>query len=389
MPPPFRHTVSTLCLSCLAGCSATIKPPDPVVPSPAGAMPASPPPKGRYETFESDYRAFEALAKQRVEEERRLLPPAGELPETTQAYSQFETLGAERGKEISEEFFKGRYNRSRARLPENIEKWRSRPDIANPGPDQANFTNSAFTLPAGRAYIEFAPYTYNGPAPSAYTGTGKSTPALYYTQYLLRYGLTDDIELRLFGNGVSWSGGSNDYWGFSPVAFDTKINLWLEKHEYFLPAAAIEAYLQTDWLGATPFNMGTQPAINFNFDQSLPLDILFEYNIGTARVPDRNGQNVWQFVFEWAVQRDFLDKNLALFAHGYYYSYGYTPRAAASPSGLPAIPAPRTRSPYQNVAGAGFIWTLNNRFAVYGQASGGTTEFSPSMVTMAGFAVAF
>ncbi|MDD2769884.1 MAG: transporter [Methylococcus sp.] len=373
----------------LPGCSPPLRPP-PETPVPKPAQPAPTP--AAPETFESDYLSFQALAKQRVDaEQRKLNSPVPEQPvqDSKQAYRDFQNLGVEQGKEISEEFFKGRYDRSRARLPQNIEKWRSQPDIANPGPDQANFTNSAFTLPEGRAYIEFAPYTYNGPAPSAYTGTGGSAPSLYYTQYLLRYGLTDDIELRLFGNGASWSGGSNNYWGFSPVAFDTKINLWLEKQEYFLPAAAIEAYLQTDWLGATPFNVGTQPAVNFNFDQSLPLDILFEYNIGTARVPDRNGQNVWQFVFEWAVQRDFFDKDLALFAHGYYYNYEYTPRSATSPSGLPVIPAPRTHSPYQNVAGAGFIWTLNNRFAVYGQASGGTTQFSPSMVTMAGFAAAF
>lgn len=378
-----------LCLL-LTACASPQLPP-PAVPA-ASPQPTPAAPTPAPETFESDYRDFQELAKQRVDAAQRSLPiqaPEQSAQDARQSYAAFQKLGAEKGKEISEEFFKGRYDRSRARLPQNIEKWRSQPDIANPGPDQANFTNSAFTLPEGRAYIEFAPYTYNGPAPSAYTGTGGSTPALYYTQYLLRYGLTDDVELRLFGNGASWSGGSNNYWGFSPVAFDTKINLWLEKQEYFLPAAAIEAYLQTDWLGATPFNIGTQPAINFNFDQSLPLEILFEYNIGTARVPDRNGQNVWQFVFEWAVQRDFFDKDLALFAHGYYYNYEYTPRAATSPSGLPVIPTPRTHSPYQNVAGAGFIWTLNNRFAVYGQASGGTTQFSPSMVTMAGFAAAF
>jgi hypothetical protein len=50
-------------------------------------------------------------------------------------------------------FFKGRYNRSRARLPENIDRWREHPDIANPGPDLANWPNSAFTLPQGRAYV--------------------------------------------------------------------------------------------------------------------------------------------------------------------------------------------------------------------------------------------
>jgi hypothetical protein len=35
----------------------------------------------------------------------------------------------------------------------------SRADIRNPGPDLANFSNSAYTLPQGRAYFEFAPFT--------------------------------------------------------------------------------------------------------------------------------------------------------------------------------------------------------------------------------------
>lgn len=182
-------------------------------------------------------------------------------------YTQFRELAASPVSELKDEFFKGRYNRSRARLPENIDKWRSEPDIANPGPDLANFPNSAFTLPQGRAYMELSPFTFYGSA------TGQSVQ--YNFEYLLRYGVTDDIELRLFGNGVSWNGGEKPAWGFAPLAFDTKIQMWTEKPEYFIPAAGFEAYLQTEWLGNAPFNGGTQPSFMFNFDQSLPYDIDF------------------------------------------------------------------------------------------------------------------
>ncbi|MFO1417312.1 MAG: transporter [Methylotetracoccus sp.] len=278
-------------------------------------------------------------------------------------------------REATEAFFRGRYDRSRARLPENIQRWRSQPDIANPGPDLANFPNSAFTLPAGRAYIEMSPFTFYGPA--------RNQPAQYNAEYLLRYGLTDDIELRLFGNGVSWTGGKHSEWGFAPVAFDTKIQLWTERSEYFLPAAGFEAYLVTQWLGSAPFNAGTQPSFTFNFDQSLPFEIDFEYNLGATRVQSSDGQNVWEMSFQWALQRDLFDKDFAVFVHGFYNAMSL-PR-------LPTISVPRSLYDRvtQNAVGAGFVWTVTPRFALYGQVSGGTTKFTPSTISMLGFAAAF
>lgn len=280
-----------------------------------------------------------------------------------------------RVREAKEAFFRGRYNRSRARLPENVEQWRSRPDIANPGPDLANFPNSAFTLPGGRAYVEISPFTFYGAA--------RGQPSQFNAEYLLRYGLTDDIELRLFGNGVSWSGGAAGGWGFSPIAFDTKIQLWTEKTDYFLPAAGFEAYLLTQWLGTAPFNGGTQPSFTFNFDQSLPFEVDFEYNLGATRVQASDGQDVWEFSFQWAVQRDLFDEDFAVFAHGFYNAMSL-PR-------LPNVTIPRGfyDKVAQNAVGAGFIWTANQRLAVYGQVSAGTTKFTPSMISMLGFAVSF
>jgi len=333
--------------------------------------------------FESSYREFQALARKRVEtmqthlqtrsQEGARMPPPRPIPEPQAAYQQFRAYGTERAIDVAEAFFKGRYNRSRARLPENVEKWRSQPDIGNPGPDLANFPNSAFTLPAGRAYVEFVPFTYYG--------TSQSSPAQYNTEFLLRYGLTDDIELRLFGNGVAWQGGSNSGWGFSPIAFDTKINVWLEKPDYFLPALGIEAYIQTQWLGSAPFDSGTQPSISFNFDQSLPFDIDLEYNLGATRTQQTPGQNEWEFVFQWALQRDLFDKDFAAFIHGYY-------NATTLPR-LPSSQAPVTNDLTQDAVGAGLIWTVNSRFAMWAQSAAGTTRNSPSLIGSLGLALAF
>ena len=282
-------------------------------------------------------------------------------------------------------FFKGRYNRSRARLPENIEKWREHPDIANPGPDLANWPNSAFTLPQGRAYIEFEPLSY-----TAGITAGAPQAAQYSMDFLLRYGLTDDVELRVFGNGPTRTLGTQQTWNFSPLAFDTKVHILNERQELYLPALGIEAYLQTQWLGNTTTNSGTQPSINFNFDQSLPWEIDFEYNLGAVRtLQSINGEktNVWDFSFQWSLQRDFFDSDVALFLHGYLNapSLPRIPNAIGSETPI----AYDTSTYEQSVVGGGFLWTVNSRLAMWGQTSFGTNSASPSLLSNIGLALAF
>ncbi len=281
-------------------------------------------------------------------------------------------------------FFKGRYDRSRARLPENIERWRSEPDIGNPGADLANWPNSAFTLPQGRIYIEFEPLSF-----SSAVAVGTPQPVQYSMDYLLRYGLTDNIELRLFGNGPTYTGGSTNSWNFSPLGFDTKIHCWGEQKDIFLPAMGIEAFLQTEWLGNTTTNSGTQPGVSFNFDQSLPFEIDFEYNLGAVRTQDVTSDqknNVWGFSFQWSLQRDFWDKNLAWFIHGYYNAPSL-PRVPNS-QGVKSATG-NVVGEQQNVVGAGLIWTINSRVSMWGQTSAGTNASTPSMLSNMGFAVAF
>ena len=366
--------VFALACVALSGCASPGKPPAPP-PPPASAQP--PRQEQAEQAKDTGFDAFRAFARRRVAEEWEAAhrPSPEDAAATAKAHEQFQAYGEQRGGEVAEAFFKGRYNRSRARLPENIEQWRAAPDINNPGPDLANFPNSAFTLPRGRAYAEVSPL--------AYYGTALGSPAQYNAEFLLRYGATDNIELRLFGNGLSWMGGSDSTWGFSPIAFDTKIQLWTEKPGYFLPAAGFEAYLQTSWLGSQAFNGGTQPSFTFNFDQSLPWDIDFEYNLGTTRFQDPAGRNIWELSFQWAFQRDLFNKDFAVFVHGFYN--------AASLPRIPNVQVPYSvyRSPTQNAVGAGFIWTVNHRFAVYGQLSGGATRFTPSAIGLLGFAASF
>ena len=389
----WRALPAALALLALTGCATSPGPTSPKGTAPAPAPPAheaalpkqaaAAPPRQAPDFPYAKFRAYgrqEAKALwERARNGQRAAPaPAapGQPKPGFSEYAQFDAYADQRAQQAKDEFFKGRYNRSRARLPENVERWRSAPDIANPGPDLANFPNSAFTLPQGRAYVEISPFTYYGAA--------KSTPAQYNAEFLLRYGATDDIELRVFGNGVSWMGGANATWGFSPIAFDTKIQLWTEKQDYFLPAAGFEAYIQTQWLGSAAFNGGTQPSFTFNFDQSLPFDIDLEYNLGVTRVQDSTGHNDWEFSFQWGLQRDLFNKDFAVFVHGFYNAMTLprlpTTQAAFSTKGNQLT---------QNAVGAGFVWTVNSRLAVFGQTSGGTTQFTPSIISMLGFAAAF
>jgi hypothetical protein len=275
-------------------------------------------------------------------------------------------------------FHQGRYGRSAARLPENIEAWRSEPNVDNPGSDLANWPNSAFTLPQGRSYLEFSPF--------GYYGASKASPQQFDMQYLLRYGATDNIELRIFGNGATYTGGQSNQWNFSPVGFDTKIQIMTEHAGSLWPAMGFEAYLMTDWLGNTTTNGGTQPGFSFNFDQSLPFDIDFEYNIGAFRSMNVVGKNEWSYNLQWAFQKAFFTPSFSLFIHG-YVNGATIPKSPMNATNI--IANNGAASVNDNIIGGGFIWSLSKRLSIWGQTSTGTTTGDSSLLTYAGFTVAF
>lgn len=275
-------------------------------------------------------------------------------------------------------FHRGRFNRSSARLPENIEKWRSEPDIDNPGADLANWPNSAFTLPQGRSYIEVSPF--------GYYGSSKASPQQFDMQYLLRYGILDDVELRVFGNGFTYTGGHINRWDYAPLGFDTKIQLRTEQPDSIFPAIGFEAYIMTQWLGNTITNGGTQPGFSFNFDQSLPFEIDFEYNIGAFRSLNGRGKNEWDYNFQWAFQKSFFSPSFSLFIHG-YINGATIPKSPAKNSNSSTNSG--VTSVNDNIVGGGFIWSLSRRLSVWGQASTGTTSADSGLLTYTGFAVAF
>ena len=129
---------------------------------------------------------------------------------------------------------------------------RMKVDIRDPDPDTANFPNGAYTLPKGRVYIENSPV--------GFYGRSAGSAAQYNWEYLFRYGMTDNLEFRIFSNGLTATRGRRGTVGFSPLAFDFKINFWEENTKYWLPAMGVELYIQTTF-GSPAFNSGTQPSL--------------------------------------------------------------------------------------------------------------------------------
>jgi hypothetical protein len=233
------------------------------------------------------------------------------------------------------------------------------PSIRTPGPDSANFPNSAFTLPQGRAYLELNPFNYT-------RRTSSGSPTQWSAGYLLRYGLTNDFELRLLSNGYTKVQGNEGPSGISPQVFDFKWHVADENKESHLPALGIEVAVQTE-LASRVFRGRTQPSVSLNFDQTLPLDIAFEYNIGVFTQDSDDGKREAQGALSWALQKEVVT-DVAFFVNG------YTNTGEGHPS---------------SAVGAGLQWTPTSRLALYTNLSGGLTQTTSKFSALFGFAVAF
>jgi len=250
-------------------------------------------------------------------------------------------------------------------------------DIRDPDPDTANFPNGAYTLPKGRLYIE------NSPLGLYSASSSGSQPRIYQWEYLIRYGLTDNLEFRVFSNGLSDQAAQGPHpsvVGYQPLALDFKANFWEENTKYHVPAMGVEIYLQTKLLGSSAFNTGTQPSINLLFDQSLPLGVGFEYNFGYNGVQNNAGQIAYQFSYQWSLQREVV-KDFDVFFHGFY-------NAAALPRLSQFQSASMAAIPNVTVLGFGGIRTINDRLSVFGSYNFGVTPDAPTNFALLGFALA-
>lgn len=233
----------------------------------------------------------------------------------------------------------------------------SEASISNPGPDMANFPNSAFTLPKQHAYAEIAG-TYS---------SEKSEPEQYTLGYILRYGLTDDLELRLISNGLTISETEpKKNIGISPQIFDVKYH-WLDAPEgSMMPAVGIEAQVQSTW-SSSAFNGGTHGGLSLNFDHALPFDLALEYNVGFNGQQIDESNALYQLNLSWALQKN-LTQDHAIFVNGFTNT-----GAGLTTSSI----------------GGGAQWTINQHLAAFINMSLGLTATTPPFFSLCGFAVAF
>jgi hypothetical protein len=254
----------------------------------------------------------------------------------------------------------------------------SGPDISTPGPDMGDFPSSSYTVGKGRLQLEMGPVSFRS--------RNSNNPSAYAWPYLIRYGVTDNVEFRLFGTGLTSLMAPNSMTGFGVVTFDTKIHLWNDQMEYFIPAASFEAALQTD-LGSPAFRTGTQPSLSINMDFPFTRTTNFEATIAysgntsnlflvntttssdATPVPPTN-HNVYQFSVLWALEQK-LTERFKGFVHGYY----------STPVGISGDAAV--------VVGAGFLYQLTRRSMLFGSADAGLTNVPAPFLTQVGLAYTF
>jgi len=240
------------------------------------------------------------------------------------------------------------------------------PDIANPGPDMGDFPNSSYTLPRGRAYFEWSPHTL--------LAKGDGNPNTVASPFLLRYGVTDDLEFRIFGNGIVHAGGDFSTTGFAPLAFDLKVHLWDSPDDYWVPASSLEVYIQSEW-GSAALRQGTQKSIALNFDlpvtEQTNLEWTFGYSGVQALVAGVQGSQLHanEFSFQWAIEHNITDA-FQVFLTGYYNGAYFLQQGPGK------------------VVGVGASWNLSDRINVFGSLNGGLDKYVAPFSSQLGFAIA-
>jgi hypothetical protein len=236
------------------------------------------------------------------------------------------------------------------------------PDISEPGPDSADFPDSAFAVPPGVVYIETS---------LSYSST-KGTPLHdYFTATLVRIGLWKDLELRIATPGfIQEHGIDGSTSGFGPLTFGFKQHIWDEVQESGLPAFGIIAQVTAPTASAG-FDDGTAiPTLFFNFDHTLPWDSYFEWNVGISDVHGDDGQRFAQGTFLWSLGHEWND-NFTTFFHG----------LVNVPSG--------SGEGEEVLMGPGMIWFVTKRMELDLSFNFGVTDESDHRFARLGLSVAF
>lgn len=251
----------------------------------------------------------------------------------------------------------------------------------------ASFPNSASTLQQGNWSLEWSALSY--------TDGSNVTSPMGSSDLLIRYGLFDPLEFRIYTQGLTAQWGTNPSVGFSPLTFDLKARLIETMDEYlWIPGVAFETALQTQLLGSSAFNSGTEPTFTINVDQPLG-EFLFQYNVGTMRFmsPCNPNQLDWNLTFSWSIERE-ISNDLTFFVDGFYGS-SILPKVTTMSKVTPGVCAgtsPATnaygkngRLLGENMVGGGLFWHATQDLGFYMNVAGGTNVDSPGVMSYPGF----
>ncbi len=243
---------------------------------------------------------------------------------------------------------------------------RQEPDINFPGPDFANFPNSPFTLPRGRSYVENYFISANF--------AGNNNPFQYNWPFLLRFGITDSLELRLTGQGFTYVAAINQtarIVGFSPLIFDCKIHFWGKPEDFWVPSVGLELAILTP-LASPALKSGIQFIATALFDHEFPHNFSFEWNaaIGLSHLKKYSKSNNLFVTIKWAAAKDITPKHSVSF-QGMYDSKKLH------------------ISPQQLLLGLGWQSIVTKRLAVYGNFNWSLFHTINPYLLNIGFTVAF
>jgi hypothetical protein len=248
----------------------------------------------------------------------------------------------------------------------------------------SDFPNGGDVLTPGNMVVEWTP--------GSFTGSSDLNPSMYSSNILLRYGLVDRIEVGVFTQGVSIDWTKATHVGFSPLFFDTKIDLLEPDDVPGIESLAIQTLLQTNLLGTAEFDGGLEPIITLNADHVLPGEIHLEYNIGTMRYMNTCDPKKmdWNVTFTWSVKKQISEK-LNIFVDGFYGSSaipkvpGMVPVTMGQCAGIPTNLTYYGRVFGENVVGTGLEWQWTSTMGTYLNIAAGTNSNSPSIMSYMGF----
>lgn len=236
----------------------------------------------------------------------------------------------------------------------------ARPNISEPGPDSADLSDSAFTVPPGVVFFE-----------TSLTYESSKGPRVrdYFSNTLVRIGIWDELELRIGTPGVIYQDGPDEATtGVGAFTFGFKRHIWDE--EGLVPAFGVVGQVTAPTASAG-FDDGTAvPTLLANFDHTLSDQWGFEWNVGISGAHDDDGDRFTQGIVLFSLGYDPIE-DLTTFVHG----------QINFPAG--------SGDQEEVVIGSGLIWFVTERSALDFSYNFGVTEESPHRQVRLGLSLAF